>query len=134
MNTNNQVTQFLSNYDEKVINHAMLLREIILSNLPDIIEQVDLPAKMIMYCYGQTYAELICNIMPSKKGIKLGFNRGIYLNDPDHILQGNGKISRYIEIKSKEMIQSDSIKIVIKQGLMLYHERMKLKAISSRKK
>lgn len=110
MNTNKQLTDFLSGYDEQVMRCAMSLREIILSNLPDIIEQVDLPAKMIMYCYGQTYAELICNIIPSKKGIKLGFNRGIDLPDPDHLLQGAGKISRYVEITTEEMIYSKQLK------------------------
>ena len=92
MEVNNQIDDFLSRYDEQVFRNALLLRKILFKNLPDIIEQIDIPAKMIAYCYGQKYSELICTIIPSKKGLKLGFNRGTELSDPDKILQGKGKI------------------------------------------
>jgi hypothetical protein len=85
--------EFLSNYDERVNSLALKLREIVLSNLPNIIEQVDIPAKMIAYCYGQKYIDLICVIIPSKKGVKLGFNRGVELADTMKLLEGNGNIS-----------------------------------------
>src|SRR5689334_14019930 len=101
-----QIDAFLSQYDEQVFANALKLREILLKNLPEIIEQIDLPAKMIGYCYGNKYAELICVIIPSKKGLKLGFNRGTELPDPDHLLEGTGKISRYVVIKSDEQIKS----------------------------
>src|SRR5690349_2660487 len=73
---NKEAEIFLSRYDAKVYNNAMALREIIFANLPDIIEQIDHSANMIAYCYSQKYADLICVLIPSKKGLKLGFNRG----------------------------------------------------------
>ena len=63
-----------------------------------------MPAKMVAYCYGQNYAELICMLIPSKKGLKLGFYKSVDLPDPHHLLEGSGKISRYIEIKNEERI------------------------------
>lgn len=92
------IDDFLSAYDEQVVNNAFKIRELLLANLPNIIEQVDLPAKMIAYSYGTKYTELICVLIPSKKGLKLGFNRGVDLPDPKHLLIGTGKISRYVEI------------------------------------
>jgi hypothetical protein len=65
---------------------------------------------MIAYSYGQEYAEMICTIIPSKKGVKLGFYKGIDLPDPDKLLEGAGKISRYIEIRSNEQINSPALK------------------------
>ena len=103
---NEPVESFLSNYTEQVIAHAFQLREILFTNLPDIQEQVDLPAKMIAYNYGRKYIELVCVIIPSKKGLKLGFNRGTELPDPDNLLEGNGKISRYVVINSEKQIKS----------------------------
>lgn len=100
----NNIATFFSPYDEQVIRNALLRNEALFKNLPDIIEQIDLPAKMVAYCVGQKYSELICTIIPSKKGLKLGFNRGTELPDPDKFLQGNGKISRYVEIKSEDPI------------------------------
>ena len=77
------IESFFSPYDEQVFRNSLLLRKILFKNLPNIIEQIDLPAKMIAYCFGQKYAELICTIIPSKKGLKLGFNWGPELPDPD---------------------------------------------------
>ena len=115
---------FLAKYPEPVPEYALLLREIIFKILPGITEQLDVPAKMLAYCYGQKYAELICTIFPSKKGLKLGFNEGTDLPDPDHLLGGTGKISRYVEIKSTHQIKSTAIKNLLKEGLKAYKKRM----------
>ena len=89
---NKEIEEFLSKYDKEVYNNAMELRKLLLENLPNIIEQLDIPAKMIAYCYGQKYSELVCVIIPSKKGLKLGFNQGTTLPDPEKLLEGTGKI------------------------------------------
>jgi hypothetical protein len=125
MATNDNIDSFLSQYDENVIKKALALREVLLKNLPDIIEQIDLPAKMIAYCYGQKYVDLICVLIPSKKGLKLGFNRGIELDDPDKLLEGTGKISRYVQIKSREQITSSSLKKLIANALNIYKQKLK---------
>jgi hypothetical protein len=123
METNKNIDDFLSQYDEQVFRNALTLRKIIFANLPDIIEQIDIPARMIAYCYGQKYSELICTIIPSKKGLKLGFNWGTELPDPDKLLQGNGKISRYVEIKSEEQIKSKAIKNLLVSVLRIYKQK-----------
>lgn len=119
-----KINDFLSNYSEEVFTNTLKLREVLLANLPEIIEQLDLPAKMIAYCYGQKYAELICTIIPSKKGLKLGFNRGTELPDPGKLLEGTGKISRYVEIRSSEQISSPALKKLIENALTAYKRRM----------
>jgi hypothetical protein len=122
MINDNNIDNFLSQYSDEVFTNALKLREVLLANLPGIIEQVDMPAKMIAYCYGQKYAELICTIIPSKKGLKLGFNRGIDLPDPDKLLEGTGKISRYVEIRSEQQIRSAAIKKLIASALVAYKQ------------
>jgi len=119
-----KIDKFLSQYDDQVFTLALKLREVLLKNLPGIIEQVDIPAKMIAYCYGQKYAELICTIIPSRKGLKLGFNRGVDLPDPDKLLEGTGKISRYVEIRSEQQIRSAAIKKLLASALSAYKQRM----------
>ena len=116
-----EIEIFLSQYDAEVYKNALVLREIIFANLPNIIEQIDEPANMIAYCYSQKYAGLICVIIPSKKGLKLGFNRGTSLPDPDNLLEGKGKISRYVQIKSSEQINSPVLKQLLTNALDLYH-------------
>ena len=119
------VDAFLSKYDEQVFSNALKLRKVLFANLPDIIEQIDLPAKMIAYCYGQTCVEMICIIIPSKKRLKLAFYNGVDLPDPNNLLEGKAKLSRYVEIKSDEQIKSNALKQLIKSGLKAYKERMK---------
>ena len=124
MKASKEINLFLSQYDEQVFEKALKLREVLFANLPDITEQLDIPAKMIAYCYGQKYAEMICTIIPSKKGLKLGFYKGADLPDPDDLLEGTGKISRYVDIKSIEQIKSTSLKKLIVSALAAYKQRM----------
>lgn len=128
MSADPKITAFLSQYDEQVYNNALKLREVLLANLPGIIEQIDLPARMVAYCYGQKYVEMICIIIPSKKGLKLAFYKGADLPDPDHLLEGSAKLSRYVEIKSDKLIYSAAVKQLIEKALLAYRERIKNKA------
>ena len=123
MTTNKPISAFLSQYDDQVIDNALKLREVLLENLPGIIEQVDIPAKMIAYSYGQKYSEMICTIIPSKKRLKLGFYKGNELPDPSQLLQGTGKISRYAEIKSADQIKSVELKQILLNALTAYQQR-----------
>jgi hypothetical protein len=102
----------------------MLLRKLMFKCLPAVTEQVDLPARMIAYCYGQKYAGLVCTIIPSQNGLKLGFNRGVDLPDHEGLLKGTGKISRYVEIKYREQVDHPAIKALVKAARTAYHERM----------
>ena len=115
---------FLSQYDEPVYENAVRLRELLLATLPGIIEQIDLPAKMIAYCYGQKYVEMICMMIPSKKGLKLSFYKGPELPDPGHLLEGKAKLTRYVEIRSGQQVHSTAIRQLIKSALAAYKERM----------
>lgn len=116
------IDSFLSAYSDEVCANAQKLRKILFAALPDVIEQLDLPARMIGYCYGQKYADLICVIIPSKKGLKLGFNRGTELPDPERLLEGAGKISRYVVINSEKQIKPAALKALIVNGYKLYRK------------
>lgn len=123
MATDKEIDTFFSQYDEPVFTNALKLRKILLTNLPDISEQIDITAKIVAYCYGQRYSELICVIIPSKKGLKFGFNKGVELPDPDNLLEGTGKISRYVPIKTDEEITSLSLKKLVGSALRLYKQK-----------
>lgn len=120
----NDINRFLSQYSEDVVIRVHELRDILMANLPGITEQLDISAKMIAYCYGQKYAELICVIIPSKKELKLGFNRGTELADPGRMLEGSGKISRYVVIHSEKQIRSVAFKKLLMSALKLYRKKI----------
>lgn len=120
-----EITDFVAGYAENIQHKVLLLRKRLLALLPEVDEQLDLPAKMIAYAYGQKYNQLICVLIPSKKGLKLGFNEGVHLPDPEGLLEGTGKISRYVVISSEAMIQSDALKNLILAAYAAYQERIK---------
>ena len=117
------VIDFLSSYDEEISTRALLLRDVILKTLPEIQEVVDQPAKMIAYTYGPKYVDMICTLIPSKKGLKLGFYKGNELPDPEGLLEGTGKISRYVQIKNTSQIKSSGIKKLLLKALEAYKKR-----------
>lgn len=119
------IDDFLSQYSDDVYANARCLRKLLLSALPGITEQLDIPAKIVAYCYGQRYADMICVIIPSKKGLKLGLSRGAELPDPYKLLAGAGKISRYVVIESEKQIQSPAVKKMLASALKLYNEKYK---------
>lgn len=117
------ITEFLASYPEDIINRALALREQLLALLPGVTEQVDLPAKMIAYCYGQKYTELVCVILPSQKGLKLGFNRAAELEDPQELLEGTGKTTRYVPITSAEQTENPALHALIRDAHRACRER-----------
>ena len=78
----------LSKYSDDVSTLGLELRTFLLERLGDINEQADEAAGIIGYNYGTGYKDLICTIMPSTQGIKLGFYKGTELPDPAKLLTG----------------------------------------------
>lgn len=116
------ITDFLQAYAPHVQQLALAVRHMLLERLPDITEQVDLPAKMMAYTYGEKYKDVICVVIPSKQGLKLGFNRGVDLPDPFGQLQGSGKISRYVVIKSVQQVESAELAGLVASALAAYKD------------
>ena len=92
--------QLLAKYPEEVSTLFIAAQSILLTELPGIIEMPDASANVIGYGYSNKYNDMICTIILSKKGIKIGFNRGSELPDPKKILAGTGKVHKYVQINS----------------------------------
>lgn len=117
------ITAILSRFDEKTALLATQLREFLLKELRDITEIPDNAVNIIGYGYGNGYKDLICTIMLSKQGIKLGFNKGSELSDPQKLLTGTGKVHRYAEIKTEADIKSTALKKLLSEALKAYRQR-----------
>ena len=115
-------------YDKPISSLGLHLREYLRTELKGCIEIPDESANIVAYGYGTGYTDLICTIIPSKKGIKLGFNRGSELPDPEKLLTGSGKVHRYVEIKSENDIHSAAIRALIGEGIKAWKVRRESKA------
>ncbi|MBS1507249.1 MAG: DUF1801 domain-containing protein [Bacteroidetes bacterium] len=125
MKERDEVMIFLSAYDPGIQRHALMLRKILFSHLPDIEERLDAPARLIGYCYGNRYTDMICTLIPSKKELKLGFFNGVSLPDPYHLLKGEGKKSRYVKIIKEEDAQHPGVLQLLDEALKAYYNRLK---------
>lgn len=101
----------------------MQLRGMLLAELPGIIEQPDISANIIGYGYGPGYKDSICTIIPSKKGVKLGFYKGSLLKDPSGLLAGSGKVHKYVDITSEKMINGAALNKLLTQASNMHKER-----------
>jgi hypothetical protein len=79
---------------------AEKVRLLILSVMPEAIELVDPPSKIIAYGFNRTYAGLVCAIAPFTAHVNLMFSRGVDLPDPAGLLEGTGKRARHVKLRS----------------------------------
>ena len=90
------ITEFIDQYPEVVLSLARRLRDLIRRMVPDADEELDRPARVIGYSYGPGYKGVICTIILSKTGVKLGIVDGAHMADPANLLEGSGKQHRYV--------------------------------------
>ena len=120
------IDDILSRYDEKTKTLGIELRKLLLKELKGCIEIADDKGAIIGYGFGTGYKDLVCTILLSKKGVKLGFYKGTELNDPTGLLKGKGKVHRFAEIRSLEDAKNPALRDLIRQGLKAHDRRKKL--------
>jgi hypothetical protein len=118
-----EIEQFLKGYETPVPELATQLRQFIKKEIPGVEERLDVPTRIIGYGFGTGYSGMICTIILSKKGVKLGFYKGIELPDPDNLLKGSGKVHKYVELKSKTEIHSPALRKLLLEAHSAYFRR-----------
>lgn len=116
--------KILAQFPDSVAATGSSLRQFLLKHLKGITEQSDPKANLIGYSYGAGYKGVICTILLSKKGIKLGFNRGSELPDPKKLLTGSGKVHRYVEINSEEDIRNPALLALLEHAVVAREKRL----------
>lgn len=108
-----EVKAFLAAYDAEVQAIALQARALVLEIVPDALEQIDVPAKMLAYGFAATYQDLICVIMPQKSYVNFGFPRGATLNDPKKLLTGTGKRARHVKLTEAKQVNMPELRALI---------------------
>ena len=123
--TENDVLSFLTTYPEAVQSIAAELRQLILSSMPGIHEILDRSAKIIAYGFGSGYRDMVCSIIPSKHGVKLGIVEGAKLVDEGGLLQGTGKRHRYVSLTGLSDLEKPGLKLLLAAVLAAWQARSK---------
>jgi hypothetical protein len=113
-NSAKELDDLLVAYPANVQEIARGLRTLILAAVPDANEMVDAPARVIGFGYGDGYKGMICTIILSKQGVKLGVVGGASLPDPNGLLEGSGKKHRYVALNASADLQKKGIAEMLK--------------------
>jgi hypothetical protein len=113
-NSTKEMDDLLSTYPSNVQEVALASRKMILATLPGVLEMVDAPARVIGYGHSVNYKDLICTIILSKSGVKLGIVNGAALPDPNGLMEGAGKKHRYVVLNSPADLKKPGLKELIK--------------------
>jgi hypothetical protein len=105
--------RFFARYPKIVGELAAALRGLIRSAIPNASETLDEPGRVVGYAVGPGYSGLVCTIIPSKSGVKLGIVRGAELPDPQRLLEGTGKRHRYVQFHEHADLQRGGLEQLI---------------------
>lgn len=58
-------------------------------------------------------------LLPVPDGVRLGFEWGVRLEDPQRLLRGEGRQVRYVELRTKRALESASVRALLRQAASL---------------
>jgi signal transduction histidine kinase len=108
---------FLQQYPEAVIRLARATRAYLHALLPDATETIDPTARIIGYGAGTGYKALICTIILSKTGIKIGIPESAFMEDPAGLLAGAGKRHKHVSVRSVEDLNNPALAVLLQESL-----------------
>jgi hypothetical protein len=117
------VDELLRGYPDAVRATATAARELLTAALPGIEEKADFSAKLIGYGYGPGYKGVVCTLILSKTGVKLGLFRGAKLPDPKKLMAGAGKVHRHVQLRSPADLERPGLELLLKAALQAWRAR-----------
>ncbi len=98
MGTHPAIGDLATSYPAEIQDLVLRTRSLILKCVPGAEETVDLGSRVIGYGFRSGYSGVVCVIIPSRTGVKLGIPYGVDLPDPKRLLAGPGKAHRHVAI------------------------------------
>ena len=116
-------SKLLARYPDNVQALAREATRLIRRLLPDVDESADSSGGLISFGYGPGYKGMVCTLILSKTGVKIGLVRGSELDDPRGLLEGSGKVHRYIQMKSAADLRRPGVSALIKSTYAAWRKR-----------
>ena len=122
---NAAIDTLLQSYPEEVQILLREARKTLREWLPDAGEGVDASARMVAYSYGPGYRGMVCTLLLSKSGVKLGLAGGAALPDPRGLLAGAGKVHRHVQLRTVRDLQQAGLKQLVLGASAACRKRLK---------
>ena len=117
------IDTFIAEYPPEVRVLIGAARRCLAEAFPGSAETLDESARMIAYSYGPGYKGLVCTLILSRTGAKIGVVRGSELPDPKGLLEGSGKVHRHVALKSPADLKRPGLKALLKTSLSAWKAR-----------
>ena len=117
------IETFLVNYARKSESFRLEARRLLNDAFPGAKETLDESARIIGYSYGQGYKGVVCTLILSRTGAKLGIVRGSELSDPNQLMRGSGKLHRHVPLETIADLKRPGVESLLKAALTAWHER-----------
>ena len=106
--------EFLSTFPPEIQVLANELRSLVKETTPNVKEAVYTGWKLIGYRVKEGRRDAyFCFIAPFPNRVMLGFEYGIQLFDPNLRLEGEGTQVRYLTVREKEDIDTESFRVLL---------------------
>lgn len=113
--------EILAGHTREVRALAKRLRRLVLETVPAAVEVAYPVWRGIGYRHPE--CGYFCGIFPQKNSVKLGFEYGVLLPDPDGLLEGSGKQVRYLVFNEAKEIRVGAIRRLIRAAIRLPIEK-----------
>jgi hypothetical protein len=117
------VDAFLNSYPEHVQEIALAARALLSGMLPGAEEIVDESAKVVGYGSAPGYKGVVCTLILSQTGAKIGIAHGAALPDPKHLMAGSGKIHRYVQLNRVSDLRTSGLRQLVRTSLAAWRRR-----------
>jgi|SRR5215831_4130159 len=117
------VEELLKSYPSEVQALAGKARQLLLNLLPGADERADSSVPVLSYAYGPGYRGIVCTLILSKSGVKLGIVRGAELDDPKGLLEGSGKVHKYVQLHKASDLNRPGLKQLVKAAHATWQQR-----------
>ncbi len=121
------IESFLEYYPSEVAGLLLLARQYLMQHLPELQEELDLPSKILIYRLSPGMKGIVFTLIPSKKGLKIGFYRGRDMEDPAGLMEGHGKVHSTIPL-NEDILNRAEFQALINQAAA----RARLRIITER--
>ncbi len=133
-NAETQLASYFAKYEPAMVKLGKALRAKLRARLPGLFEIVYMYENQnaLVFSYSPTERgfKAVCSISVYPHLVKLGFGRGAELSksDPNKLLQGQGKLARYVELNSLADFDRAEIEALIADAVKLAKLRLDPKA------
>jgi hypothetical protein len=116
MSTTVTPADILAPHTEPVRDLANALRELVVREVPGVTERAYPGWRALGFHDEQS--GYFCGVFPSADRVRLLFEHGVALPDPEGVLQGSGKQVRYVELQPEDPIPLGPIRELIREALL----------------